>query len=226
MDVCGWYGAPMKRDEDRDLPLTGKACLVVGDGLAATVATVLESHGARLVHEQSLPTTGEGAQATIASARKSLAGELDVLVAAPQFREDCAFPDISDELWQRSINENLRSAFLVAREAARVMAARGTGTIVHVTSTLAARPAPGTAGYAATKAAVNLLTVGMALDLAPHGVRVCAVAPPERTEAGDAPADSLTDEDIARAVAFCASDDASYVVGSTFYLDGPLPTRY
>ena len=98
------------------------------------------------------------------------------------------------------------------------MAGRG-GVIVHVGSDVALRDEPGTAAYAAAKAGVHLLTTGMALDLAPDGVRVCAVAAPE--SAGD----GLGDGDLAAAVAFCASDEASYVLGSTFFPGGLMPFR-
>jgi NAD(P)-dependent dehydrogenase (short-subunit alcohol dehydrogenase family) len=69
----------------------------------------------------------------------------------------------------------------------------------------------------AAKAGVHLLATAMALDLAPDGIRVCCVAACEDGEP--------TAEDAAASVAFCASDEASYVLGSTFFLDGPLPYR-
>ncbi len=87
----------------------------------------------------------------------------------------------------------------------------------HVGSDVALRPGPGTAAYAAAKAGVHLLATAMALDLAPDGIRVCCVAACEDSEP--------TAEDVAASVAFCASDEASYVLGSTFFLDGPLPYR-
>jgi NAD(P)-dependent dehydrogenase (short-subunit alcohol dehydrogenase family) len=151
-------------------------------------------------------------------------GRIDVLVTAFATRVDAPFLDIDDEAWQRSLDENLKSAFLVGRECARAMVEGGGGTIVHVGSDVAARPGAGTAAYAAAKAAVHLMTMSMALDLAPQGVRVCAVAACE--DGSENP--SVTEigvEDVAGAVAFCASGDASYVLGSTFFLNGPLPVR-
>ena len=97
------------------------------------------------------------------------------------------------------------------------MATTGGGVIVHVGSDAAVRPVPGSAADAAAKAGVHLLATATALDLAPDGIRVCCVAACEdgRTSA----------EDVAASVAFCASDDASYVLGSTFFVEGPLPYR-
>ena len=68
-------------------------------------------------------------------------------------------------------------------------------------------------------AGVHLLSAATALDLATGGIRVCCVAAPE--DGGSGPGV----EDVAAAVAFCASDEASYALGSTFFLDGPLPGR-
>jgi 3-oxoacyl-[acyl-carrier protein] reductase len=120
--------------------------------------------------------------------------------------------------------ENLKSAFLVGRECARAMVEAGGGVIVHVGSDLAVRPGPGTASYAAAKAGVHLMATCMALDLAPQGVRVCAVAACE--DGTEAPSrGGLSPADVAGAVAFCASDGASYVLGSTFFPNGPAPVR-
>ena len=88
---------------------------------------------------------------------------------------------------------------------------------VHVGCDVALRPGPGMAAYAAAKAGVRLLATAIALDLAPDGIRVCCVAACEDSEP--------TAEDVAASVAFCAFDEASDVLGSTFFPDGPLPYR-
>jgi NAD(P)-dependent dehydrogenase (short-subunit alcohol dehydrogenase family) len=145
-------------------------------------------------------------------------------VTAFASREDRPFLELEPELWTRTIDENLKSAFLVARECARWMVERGAGVIVHVGSDLAARPGPATSAYAAAKAGVHLLTTAMALDLAPDGIRVCGVAACDGGGEVPAPA-GLGADDVATAAAFCASDEASYVLGSTLFLSGPLPVR-
>jgi NAD(P)-dependent dehydrogenase (short-subunit alcohol dehydrogenase family) len=177
----------------------GKRCVVAGQGaMAEAVAARLSSEGA-----------------TVATAIDELVA-IDVLVTAFAAREDRPFIELEDEVWARTLDENLKAAFLVAREAARRMGAGG-GVIVHVGSDVALRPGPGTAAYAAAKAGVHLLATAMALDLAPNGIRVCCVAACEDSR--------LTAEDVAASVAFCASDEAAYVLGSTFFPDGPLPYR-
>ena len=205
----------------------GRRCLVAGRGEAAeAIAARLETEGgaiARLAGDPSELATDDGASAAVERVLSELGG-LDVLVTAFCEREDAAFLSIGEDAWQRALDGNLKAAFLVGRECARAMVASGAGVIVHVGSDVGARPGPGTAAYAAAKAGVHLMTTCMALDLVPDGVRVCAVAACE--DGSEAPGRSeLGPEDLAAAVAFCASDSASYVLGSTFFLNGPLPVR-
>ena len=205
----------------------GRRCVVAGQGeIAVAVAVRLGAEGATLAVLDADPqtlATDAGASATVARALAQLGG-VDVLVTAFHTRVDRPFLEIDDELWERSLDGNLKCAFLVGRECARAMVEAKSGVIVHVGSDVAARPGPGTAAYAAAKAGVHLMTTCMALDLAPDGVRVCAVAACEDGSEWPAPA-GLGSEDVAAAVAFCASPEASYVLGSTFYLNGPLPVR-
>jgi NAD(P)-dependent dehydrogenase (short-subunit alcohol dehydrogenase family) len=205
----------------------GKRCVVAGRGANAdAVAARLRAEGGAVSVLGAAPNelaTETGAAGAVGRAVDELGG-IDVLVTAFASRDDRPFLEIDDEAWQRSLDENLKCSFLVGREAARAMVAASGGVIVHVGSDVAARPGAGTAAYAAAKAGVHLLTTCMALDLAPDGVRVCAVAAPED---GCDPLGSaaLGPDDLAAAVAFCASDEGSYVLGSTFYLNGPLPVR-
>jgi NAD(P)-dependent dehydrogenase (short-subunit alcohol dehydrogenase family) len=205
----------------------GRHCIVAGRGdVAAAVAARLQREGAALVALDGDPVvlaTENGAVGAVGRAIEQLGG-VDVLVTAFHTRTDRSFLEIDDELWGRSLDENLKCAFLVGRECARAMVEAEGGVIVHVGSDVAARPGPGTAAYAAAKAGVHLMTTCMALDLAPDGVRVCAVAACEDGSESPAPPE-LGPEDVAAAVAFCASPDASYVLGSTFFLNGPLPVR-
>lgn len=201
----------------------GLACGVAGAGaIAEAIALRLEQEGGRVgrvtAADERRPESSDQSVARLADTL----GGIDVLVTAYDLRDDRAFLELDDDTWQRTLDVNLTSAFLAAREAARLMVAASGGVIVHVGSDVAARPGPRTAAYAAAKAGVQLLASAMALDLAPHGVRVCAVAAPEQTSGADRVAGPV---DVAGAVAFCASTDASYVLGSTFSLDGPLPAR-
>jgi NAD(P)-dependent dehydrogenase (short-subunit alcohol dehydrogenase family) len=205
----------------------GRRCLVAGRGeIAKAVAERLAAEGAELALLEGEPVdlAGEaGATAAVAGALERLGG-IDVLVTAFSSRTDNPFLELDDRTWRRSLDENLKSAVLVGRECARAMVDAHGGVIVHVGSDIAARPGPGTAAYAAAKAGLHLMATCMALDLAPDGVRVCSVAACESGSEAPGPG-TLASEDVAGAVAFCASAEASYVLGSTFFLDGPLPVR-
>jgi NAD(P)-dependent dehydrogenase (short-subunit alcohol dehydrogenase family) len=115
--------------------------------------------------------------------------------------------------------------------AARYMVEHGGGTIINISSVGGLRAHRGLAGYDAAKGAVDSLTRSMALDLAPHGIRVNAVAPGQ-TRSGDARklegvpvGRSGTPLDIAAAVAFLASDAAAYITGQVLYVDGGLTAQ-
>ena len=206
----------------------GKRCFVAGRGdTADAIVQRLGAEGgavARLEGTWTTLATDDGAKATVDQACAAMGGGPDVLVTAFCEREDSPFLSIDQDAWHRALDGNLKAAFLVARECARAMVTSGAGVIVHVGSDVGARPGPGTAAYAAAKAGVHLLTMGMALDLVPDGVRVCGVAACEDGSEVPRPPD-VGPNDVAAAVAFCASEAASYVLGSTFFLNGPLPVR-
>ncbi|MEJ5979287.1 glucose 1-dehydrogenase [Novosphingobium sp. PS1R-30] len=151
---------------------------------------------------------------------------------------------MTDELWDQVLSVNARGAFAGSREAARRMIAseRG-GVIINIVSTAGFKGvAPGLTAYVSSKHAVRGMTKQMAIELAPHGIRVLGVAPtycvtegnqlaaaqnPDRTStAEDIPA-MLTSrlgrvgvpDDIARVVLFCASDMAVFMTGSTLLVD-------
>ena len=107
-------------------------------------------------------------------------GRLDALVnnaALPRTAEEDAFLEMSEEAWDRTMAVNLKGAFLCAQSAARVMREAGRGSIINVTSQLASVAIPNRTAYIASKGGLQSFTKALAVDLAPMGIRVNAIAP-------------------------------------------------
>ena len=143
----------------------------------------------------------------------------------------------SVEDFRKVVDVNLVGTFIMCRAIGNLMAQRGSGAIVNVTSLNAFAPSPDAGAYPATKAAVAKLTEQLALTLGPRGVRVNAVAPgfidagmstpiyqdPENRalRAASVPAGRIgTAEDVAGTVAFLISDQADYIHGQHILVDG------
>ena len=164
-------------------------------------------------------------------------GRLDGLVncagISPTFVRSA---ELSDEAWQEVINVNLRGTFLCAREAGRAMLEQGYGSIVNVTSVHAWVGFERLAAYAASKGGIEALTRTLAVEWAPQGVRVNALAPGYyRTDLSRGLLDSPRGdrirarvpmgrtgepEELGGAATFLLSDAASYVTGTTITVDG------
>jgi NAD(P)-dependent dehydrogenase (short-subunit alcohol dehydrogenase family) len=165
-------------------------------------------------------------------------GGLDVLVNNAGTGVASPFLDQTLEDWRHVIDVDLTGAFVCAQAAARRMVAAGRGgRIVNVTSVHEHVPLEGAAAYCAAKGGLGLLTKVMALELAGHGITVNSVAPGEiATEmTGNEDTDPATVErpgiplgrpgharEIASAVAWVASEEASYATGASFVVDGGL----
>jgi len=173
-------------------------------------------------------------QSAFAEAVK-LMGSVDVLINNAGISIRHNFLDITPEEWDKVLAVNLTGVFYVAQTAARHMVERGSGVILQTASTNGITGYPYYADYNATKAGVIELTKSMALELAPK-VRVCAVAPGyvltpmQRAEYTDAMLDEVNrkiplrrhaqPEEVAALFAFLASDDAAYITGQVFTIDG------
>ena len=135
------------------------------------------------------------------------------------------------------INTNLRSCWLCCKTAARTMMRKRRGSIVNITSVVGIAGNGGQTNYAASKAGIIGVTKSLAKELAVRGVRVNAVAPgfvetDMTSELGDEIRSAAIDaiplgrmgapQDIAKAVAFLASDDAAYITGQTLVVDGGM----
>jgi NAD(P)-dependent dehydrogenase (short-subunit alcohol dehydrogenase family) len=151
--------------------------------------------------------------------------------------------DLGVEQWDLVLDVCLKGVFLATKHEARAMrAAGGGGVIVNIASINARQPAQGMAAYCAAKAGVEMLTRVAALELGRDGIRVCGIGPGlvdtpltqyqrDMTVFRDGYLENIPmgrvgqPSDIASAIAFLASDDASWVSGDTLYVDGASLTR-
>lgn len=165
-------------------------------------------------------------------------GGIDVLVNNAAISLGESFLDTEAETWRRTLEVNLTGTFLCAQAAARWMVAhQRPGRIINLASTNSYAAERGAASYVATKGGVLALTRAMAVDLAPHGILVNAVAPgPIRTENSVAKFDQEpyqagiekgvplgragTADEVAGVVAFLAGGDATFVNGTALVVDG------
>ncbi|HET7573033.1 MAG TPA: SDR family oxidoreductase [Gaiellaceae bacterium] len=160
-------------------------------------------------------------------------GRLDVLVNNAGLSTAKPFLELTVDDFDLTFDVDVRGSFLAAQAAARLMKDAGGGSIVNITSVHEHIPRPDFAVYAAAKAALGMLTRGLALELAAHGIRVNSVAPgviaTPRNEDDAAKLDPEVPlgrpgkpEEVAALVAWLCSDEAAYVTGASYLLDGGM----
>lgn len=204
------------------------------DGAEHT-ATVVRAHGGRALALEADVGDSDQVQAMFARVAGEL-GPVDLVVNNAGVQSWAPLIDMAEVDFDSTIRTNLKGTFLCTQQAARAMKGRG-GSIINIGSGSNSRPFPNLSGYCASKGGIQNLTVVAAVELGPLGIRVNCVAPGaveiERTrhESPDyagawSPLTPLrrvgAPADVARAVIFLATDEASFITGQTLYVDGGL----
>jgi 3-oxoacyl-[acyl-carrier protein] reductase len=174
--------------------------------------------------------------ALVARAEEGLGG-LDILVANAGITKDGLLLRMKDDDFERVLDINLGSYFRLARAASKGMMKRRHGRIIAITSIVGVTGNPGQANYAASKAGMIGFTKSMAAELASRGITANCVAPgfivsPMTDALNDAQKEAITGNipaarlgqpnDIAAAVLYLSSDEASYVTGQTLHVNGGM----
>ncbi len=219
----------------------------IGDPAPAEeVAHQIEGFGARAIAIEADVSKEDQVQAMFAKAIGHF-GTLHVVVSNAGLQRDSPFDKMTLEQWETVIGINLTGQFLTAREAVREFKKRGVvknisvaaGKIICMSSVHQQIPWGGHVNYATSKGGIMMMMKSIAQEVAPDRIRVNAVAPgairtPINTSAWDTPeayADLMKlvpyqrigePDDIARAVAWLASDQADYVTGATLFVDGGM----
>jgi len=219
---------------------------VTGDDEAAEVVKQIQGSGVK-AYAFKADVSSETEVHAMFSDMIAKFGTIDILVANAGLQRDASFRDMTLEQWTTVLNINLTGQFLCAREALGEFLRRGivdtvscaAGKIICMSSVHQVIPWGGHVNYATSKGGIDMMMRSLAQEVAPHHIRVNAIAPgairtPINTAAWQTPqayADLMKlvpygrigePEDIARAAVWLASDDSDYVVGTTLFVDGGM----
>ena len=242
--------------------LGGKTALITGggSGLGLAMARGLAAAGARVVlngrdgaklDAAAAALMGDGllAETAVFDVTDSAAvnqgiadvvarfGQIDILVNNAGVQHRAPIEEFSDADWRRVLSTNLDAPFFLARAVIPAMKARKSGKIINIASLMSSLARPTTVPYQASKGGIAMLTRGLAVELAPHGIQCNAIAPgffatemntaltqnaefsawiAKRTPAGR----WAQPQELAGAAVFLASSAADFVTGQVLYVDG------
>ncbi len=228
------------REIARELLAEGMTVVAVDlrEDLLGELSEALGNPGDKLITRTMDVTDSEGFTALVDDIAETC-GRLDVLVNNAGITRDGLLMRMSDDDWDLVLKVNLKSAFIGTRAVSRYMIRQKSGSIINMASYSGLEGNRGQANYAASKAGLLGLTKTTAKELASKQVRCNAVAPgfiqTEMTDvlpqqAKDMALDQIPMKkfgqpgDIARAVAFLASDKSGYITGQTLSVDGGMHT--
>ncbi len=203
---------------------------------ASAIADAVRAAGRRAVLHQADLAQLDRVRAMVAAVAAGL-GPIDVLINNAGVFPRVPFLDMEERDWDYVLDVNLKGSCFCAQAAAKAMVAAGRrGSIINLTSGAAFRGSPRGVHYCASKGGVLSMTRQMALELAPHGIRVNCIAPgltdtaqprygmeeDELAAAGRAiPLGHIAQpEEIARAAVFLASDEAGFITGQCLHVNG------
>jgi 3-oxoacyl-[acyl-carrier protein] reductase len=245
--------------------LTGKTALVTGasKGIGRAIALRYAAHGANVaftylssieqgqaleteLQSQGIKAKGYKSDASdFAQAEKLINdviaefGSLDILVNNAGITQDTLLLRMTEEMWDKVINVNLKSCFNTVKAVTKQMMKQKGGSIINMTSVVGLKGNAGQANYAASKAGIIGFTKSVALELGSRGIRSNAVAPgfietemtaklDEKTVQSWRDAIPLkrggTPEDVANACVYLGSDMSSYMTGQVLQVDGGMLT--
>ena len=206
---------------------------------AQEVVGQIEGSGGRALAIRADVSAPDDVEGLVGSAVEEF-GHLDVMVNNAGIEQKMPFLETPLEVWDRVIAVNLTGAWLGCQEAAKRMVERGEGgRIINVSSVHEDRPMPTNSPYCAAKGGLRMLMRTIAVELAPHGITVNNIAPgaietPINENLEDNP-DQMQEllseiplgrigqpEEVAELAPYLASEEAAYVTGSTFTIDGGM----
>lgn len=239
--------------------LTGKNALITGatGGIGASIAKTLAKQGAKLVlsstkeeklQELAAEIGGDvkyiacnlsdaAAVDALFDKAEELVGQIDILVCNAGITKDNLILRMKDEDFNQVIDVNLKSTFVLNRNAIKKMMRRKYGRIINIASVVGVTGNPGQCNYVASKAGMIGMSKSMAQEIATRGITINCVAPgfitspmtevlteqQKATILAKIPAGKMGDSsDIASGVSFLASEEAGYVTGQTLHINGGM----